>query len=342
MPGLGDKLPMKIANWNIEWMNRWFTADLDAAAFRPSADISGVTDIDDLCRRVANVIDGLDADVLTVQEGPSRKEEMALFVQRFLDGTYTVLGPTGKGSQKLFTLIRNGGAAAGATVVAPADPVKLTEPWEVDIDGNQVLQDYEFTREPLVVDVTDAASARAIRIVNVHLKSKFVHGGDNLWRDNRAEFVREALLARRRISAEASRLRTYLDALLEVDGKRAIVVCGDFNDGPGADFFERFYLTHNLVAAVAGSPLNPPKMFRHGFVDRVDEDDNYTAVFDDFIADVSNRRILLDHILVSPGLYWDITDGTVEHTVFDEQTKPSAAGNRERMPSDHRPQSIAF
>ena len=97
------------------------------------------------------------------------------------------------------------------------------------------------------------------------------------------------------------------------------------------------------MAAIAGNPFEPPFMLRHGFIDRELRERNFTAIFDDFIDGIENRHILLDHILVSPGLYWDLTDGRVEHEAFDAQVDSAArVGQRQRLPSDHRPQSIAF
>jgi endonuclease/exonuclease/phosphatase family metal-dependent hydrolase len=337
---------MKIANWNIEWMNRWFSPDSETAALRPADQVRGVTDLEALCGRVARVIDALAADVLTIQEGPSRRAELQLFVDRFLDGRYDILGPSGSGQQKLYALIRKGGRAVAAARAEADGEVRFDVPFPVDIDGDLHLARYELTREPLLFDVTDAASGKPVRIVNLHLKSKYVHMGEQLWRDpaTRIDFVRAALEARRRISAEAMRVRAYLDELLAEDGKRRIVVCGDLNDGPGSDYFEQHYLTHNLAAAaLAGNPFRPQQMFRHGFIDRVDKADNYTAVLDDFIDEVNDRRILLDHILLSPGLYWSLADGTVEHAVFEAQIDPAAApGSRQHLPSDHRPQSVTF
>jgi hypothetical protein len=43
-------------------------------------------------------------------------------------------------------------------------------------------------------------------------------------------------------------------------------------------------------------------IFKHAFIDRVPEDERFTAIFDDFVDDISDRPILLDHILVSPAL----------------------------------------
>jgi endonuclease/exonuclease/phosphatase family metal-dependent hydrolase len=336
---------MKIANWNIEWMNRWFSPDTEQPVLRPSEEISGVTDIRDLAERVARVIDGLEADVLTIQEGPSRRAEMRLFVSEFLGDRYSIIGPSGKGQQKLYALVRNGGPAEDPARVDEPGSIRFEDPFMVDVDGNLELQGYEMTREPLLLEVTDAATGKRIHIVNLHLKSKYVHMGERLWQDpgTRLDFVREAMLARRRISAEAMYVRRYLDELLEADLERAVVVTGDLNDGPGSDYFERHYLTHNLVAMLAGNPFEPPKMFRHGFIDRELRERNFTAVFDDFIDEIENRRILLDHILCSPGIYWDVTDGQVEHDVFDAQIDHTAdSSTRQHLPSDHRPQSVTF
>jgi len=336
---------MKIANWNIEWMNRWFSADRDDPELRPSHEISGVTDIKALCGRVARVIDDLEADVLTIQEGPSRLDEMELFVSQFLGNRYTVIGPAGKGQQKLFALIRNNGSARDAAAVEETGSVRFDKPFLVDVDGNLELEDYDMTREPLLFEVTDAATGTRIHIVSLHLKSKYVHLGRSLWEDDqrRPEFVREAMEARRRISAEAMHVRRYLDELLEADLERPVIVTGDLNDGPGSDYFERHYLTHNIAGMLAGSPFDPPKMFRHGFIDRETRERNFTAIFDDFIDEINNRPILLDHILCSPGIYWDVTDGRVEHEVFDAQIDHAASeDSRQHLPSDHRPQSVTF
>jgi endonuclease/exonuclease/phosphatase family metal-dependent hydrolase len=346
----GPEENMKIANWNIEWMNHWFTPDSEQPAFRRSDQIAGVSDVDALAGRVANVIKRMNPDVLTVQEGPSRHSEMALFVGDYLDDSYVVLGPSGKDQQRLFTLVRKDGAATDPERVRTTGKIDFDKPWQVDIRGNQELVDYDFTRVPLVVDVTDQASGRRTRVVNLHLKSKFVQQGEQMWRDpaERPEFVAQAILARRRISAEAMRVREYLDELLDPDGslsgaalERSVVVCGDCNDGPGNDYFERLYLTHNLVAALGGNAFVPQLMFRHGFIDKVRKEDNYTAIFDDFVDEIPNRKILLDHILLSPGLYWDVESGLIEHAAYEAEIDAGASA-RQRLPSDHRPQSITF
>ena len=79
---------MRIANWNIEWMNNWFVGG-DDVDFRDSYHPQGkpgdaIDDVDALCTRVASIVTLLDPDALCIQEGPSDIREMELFVSSYL------------------------------------------------------------------------------------------------------------------------------------------------------------------------------------------------------------------------------------------------------------------
>lgn len=342
---------LKIANWNIEWMNRWFTGDNDGAPqFKPSAEIQGVSDIDALAKRVANVINGLDADILTIQEGPSRKREMALFVGKYLNDGYKIHGPAGKGQQKLFALEKkDSNVVSGVVRVEEELEFDFDDVWEVDIDADLAIDEYRFTRPPLVLKVTTSTNM-TFRLLNIHTKSKYVHRGRRLWENpaTKQEFIVQALKARRRISAEAMRIREYLNSVFAEEPEARIVVAGDFNDGPGLDYFERRYLTHNVAGLIAGGPFQPQRMLRHAFIDQVNKDDNYTAIFDDFVDNIDQRRVLLDHIFISASLFWDgsgqrSAQGAIDHEIFNQQIDQNAPERmRQHLPSDHRPQSVVI
>ena len=154
---------------------------------------------------------------------------------------------------------------------------------------------------PLVVDLV--LGTHPLQVIVVHMKSNFINRGRELWEDpaRRQAFVVEALVNRRRISAEGMRLRRYLDARLSEDPAAAIVVLGDLNDGPGLDYFEELYLTHNVTDILVGSAFRPEWQFTHAQHD-VPAARRYTAVFEDFVPTRQVRRLLLDHILLSPGL----------------------------------------
>ena len=98
---------IKIANWNIEWMNRWFTDDKDEPpAIKTQIVVKNCEKfaVDQLAQRVAKVISSLEADILTLQEGPSRKSEMALFIKNYLQNGFDIVGPAGKRQQRLYVL----------------------------------------------------------------------------------------------------------------------------------------------------------------------------------------------------------------------------------------------
>jgi len=338
---------LKICNWNIEWMNKWFGSDAGPVALKPSGSISGVSDIDDLVTRVAKVIKDMDPDILAVQEGPSRYAEMTYFVTNYLGGKYEIIGPSGNDAQKLYALVKKSGPLSGAHKIEEEFGFEFDEQWDVDIDGDMKLtsdDEYDFTRTPLVLKA-DLPDGRTVRFINLHSKSKFVYRGRSLWNNpaTRQTFVEEALLARRRIAAEAARIRTYLNLVFQHEPDAPVVVAGDFNDGPGMDYFERLYLSNNVAGLIAGTPFNPQTMLRHAFVDQVSKKDNYTAVFDDFVDGIKDRKVLLDHIFLSASLYWKgsavAVKGRIEHKIWNNHSKPGAPGHREKHPSDHRPQT---
>ena len=334
---------VKLLNWNIQWMNDWFIPISEGDPAWRAADPASTADGGpSAAARAARVIDALAPDAIAIQEGPSRDGEMRLFVDDLLTGAWEIIGPSGSGAQKLYLLVRRGGRIETARRIWPDQgPLDLSTPWPVDATGDLVVEGYQFTREPLAAELI--VSGRRMIVVNLHSKSKYIHGGRGLW-DNEAtrpQFIAQAVRNRRRISAELMRVRQWLDAALDADPEARIAVLGDMNDGPGVDFFEARYLINNVVAIVAGNPFNPRRMLRHAFIDRELKERNFTARFDDFIDNITDRPLLLDHILLSPTLYWGgLRSARIEHEAFEAAT--ASGTGRDDRPSDHRPQSVTL
>ncbi len=329
---------MKIVNWNIEWMNRWFSGNNDPVWG------SGSLDPDEarICAgKAAAVITALEPDLLCIQEGPSAIAEMSLFMDEFLsDGgehLYDFMIGADGGAQKLYALRRKGGRISTFDRATDAETLALADDWDADVNGDMLLEGYDFTRLPLVVDV-DPVGEAPIRVVILHTKSKFVNRGRELWRDEnrRQEFVVQALEARRRISAEGFRLRTYLDALTMDDPDTRVVVTGDWNDGPGRDLFERSYLTHNVADIVLGSTFTPDLIFEAPLITRVPSPALFTARFDDFVDEIDDRPLLLDHFAVSPSLKSHVQGAGIAHEAYEAELDGDGSSRTER-PSDHRP-----
>lgn len=331
----------KVASFNVEWMNHWFGPDSAPAAWR--AKTAEGADVPTIARRAAKVIQAIAPDLLAIQEGPSRIEEMQLFVNDYMGGTYQVLGGRSGGQQRLYMLY-DPGAVTSAALRPSSQLSMLLDPWMVDVDGDAVPNQYEFTRSPLVVDAT--LGGDSLEVIVLHTKSNFVNNGEKLWKDpaTRQQYVVEALKSRRRISAECMRVREYVDARLDHDPKARIVLLGDMNDGPGRDRFEREYLTHSVTDIAIGTAFEPEKQFTHAQHD-VAAGDRYTCVFDDFVTGEKNRKVLLDHILVSRGLYGKqglrvVKDsGRVCHAEWQAQIA-SGGKKRQDRPSDHRPVAV--
>lgn len=332
---------MRLMDWNIEWMNNWFVGG-GQVAWRQSH--TGIADVRALAQRVANVITAVDPDVLTLQEGPSDTEEMSLFLGDFLsDATgplYSAFGGLDGGAQKIYTLVKRNGTVSNPRLAADPRTQQIFNEWLADIDGDMFLEAYEYTRDPLVVDVDLNATGETIRILSLHTKSKFVNQGEAMWNDpnRRQDFVVAALKNRRRISTEAMHTRIYLDDLFAADSASKVIVTGDFNDGPGVDFFEANYLTHGVADIILGSIYRPTQQYEHVLIGNVPANQLFTAIFDDFVDGINDRHLLLDHLAVSPALRGRYSNGRVAHVEYDAQEDANRPqGDRDRFPSDHRP-----
>ena len=334
-----------ITTINGEWMNNWFVAEAGPAAWRPTLP-RGEGDTAKAAGLLAGLIADLDADVVALQEAPSRADELALFIDTYLsdDGTPRyrfLLGETG-GAQKLALLVK---PSVEATLVPTAALGELVDPWLADVDGDGVVNEYQFTRDPLVCRLT--LDGRPLEVVVAHLKSNFINQGERMWRDpaQRALFIRSALQNRRRIANEGMRIRQYLDGRLDADPEAAIVVLGDFNDGPGRDLFEQQYLAHNVTDLLVGSPYRPETLFGHALAD-VPPDRRYSAVFDDFVTEEPQKQLLLDHIVLSPAMASGTAalrkaagSGRIEHDVWAAH-RTGDGERRDERPTDHRPASV--
>jgi endonuclease/exonuclease/phosphatase family metal-dependent hydrolase len=340
---------LKITSLNAEWMNDWFTPDADPVDFRTTFTRDGEQNRTDITAgRLADLIRSVDPDILAMQEAPSRPAELALFLDRYLNDAGTrryefIMGDTG-GAQKLALLYKPAVIHVGLT---PSSQLQmLIEPWLADVDGDAVLDSYEFTRLPLVT--TAQVGQSSVQVIVAHTKSNFVNQGQTMWENpaTRQAYIVAALKNRRRIATEGMRLRQYLDDQLQNDAAARIIVLGDLNDGAGRDYFEENYLAHNVTDVLVGSTFKPEWLFTHAQHD-LPESERYSAVFDDFVTDEPNRHLLLDHILLAPGFMADsgirvvAGTGTAEHVAY-EALVVNQGRKREDRPSDHRPVSVTL
>src|SRR3712207_4860618 len=103
---------------------------------------------------------------------------MALFIQSSLTAGGVALyvfflSDSGR-SQKL-ALLYKGGAVTTAQLAPHAESTDLIDPWHADVDGDGFLNEYSFTRVPLVVNLQ--LGGHPLQVIVMHTKSNFINQG---------------------------------------------------------------------------------------------------------------------------------------------------------------------
>ena len=206
-------------------------------------------------------------------------------------------------------------------------------PVQVDDQGTTING---MPRGALRVRVT--SDGRPLDLVTCHLKSKLLSFPDGRFQPrDEGERARFGAYALDRRAAEAVTVRAAADALLNGHGdERAVIVLGDLNDEPLA-------ATTQILLGPPGSEIGTPGFERPDRGDpmrlwnlapRIPEQQRYTRVF-------RGRKELIDHILVSHALVYQVTD------VDTGEVQPSSIGDvpaarRDEPASDHAPVIARF
>ena len=161
--------------------------------------------------------------------------------------------------------------------------------------------------------------------------------------EDRLKFVEGAIKARIKLATEAANVRKYIDAKFNQVSNPAIFVMGDFNDGPGKEYFEERYLFFDLLSNIQGDVFFASKFLNHALFD-FDESLRWSVQFKDFIMEDRKPEILLDHILFTQGLVdgslnleVEANAGYVEHEISE---LINSQNYKYAHPSDHRPVSL--
>ncbi|SHI38511.1 endonuclease/exonuclease/phosphatase family protein [Wenxinia saemankumensis] len=218
--------PIRLATWNVEWFDHLFD---DRGRLRPD----GPSGRDGIGRAeqgwaIARVLAALDADAVLIVEAPdiSRRRNGAAALEAFAARAgiraRAVLAGPGNDTQQEILLLHDPGRlqARHAPMSGPSPPFDGNGPGLVE--GRPV----RWSKPPLEAALT-LPDGRALRLIGVHLKSKAPIGAEDAADARR--------LARRNLAkqrAQAAWLRARVDEVLARG--EALVVLGDFNDGPAA------------------------------------------------------------------------------------------------------------
>ncbi len=353
---------IKIATFNVEWMvlafggkwTNWVPPDIPATF--PGGSVGGVRhpridDVHAMCRRIAGTIKDIKAKIIGIQEGPPLKEQLEAFVEQFLDGKYVVHHSNAKW-QSVCALVHE--SIADKVTAWQPDIPDINAAWSKipyypwGLIGADERKSHRLDRHPLLLSFKPKPN-KELRIMVLHTKSKFSKLKTRTqWETRDREAVLDALTVRAKLSAECFRIREFLDReLSREDSPRSIVIMGDFNDGPFAELMEREFMIHNIVDELVGSLLYPDFHFKHAMTPDTLRNAS-TTIFNDPLNDGAEVREIIDHILVSPGL-WQRHEGgfhikpdscLVEEKAYLDHDDSGATRKREFRPSDHKPVSM--
>lgn len=301
---------LKLLCWNVEWMNDLFVAGNGPAAFRPDGEKPGHGGSGSTVKlrreHLSGVLKDLAPDVVVMCEGPSRKEELTLFFNTDMPGTWSVELQRSPGqSQNLAVAVRTdtGKFANPALSFQDTNNDSRFNPFLVDTDSDDINEQHKFERRPLLVDVFPNGGS-AFTILGLHLKSKGIFSAIewSKWWDT-------ADANRKKILAQATQIRMkFLDPFLTsaATAAKPLIVCGDINDGPGLDASER-KLFGSGVERLMGTIWHPQRCLGNALFDTLKPKDKedldfsaiHTTSFRDPIFENTYQKEWIDHILYS-------------------------------------------
>lgn len=220
---------LSFCQFNIEWMDYLFdpAAPAESPRFLVSNEKAEVTHVDDLCKRIAHLIESSQSDVVFVEEGPSTIERMRHFVQQYLGDAYEVFGGLENLTQQLYLLSRKGNTALTHLQTDDDALAFLSQPFFFDADGERTLSEMKFTRRPLVV--RGKLLGQWVFFCVMHLKSKYVARGRSQWLSRTStvveQFVAKSISNRRRIQGECQRMREFISEVVNTKYNNPHIIC---------------------------------------------------------------------------------------------------------------------
>ncbi|MEP3946352.1 endonuclease/exonuclease/phosphatase family protein [Ascidiaceihabitans sp.] len=237
---------MRIATYNVEWMNTLF--DDDGTLMRDTAwsaryNITRARQADAL----GTVFKAMDADAVMIIEAPDsgRKRSSITALESFakafgLRTNKAVTGFTNDTQQEITLLFdpdkmqaRHDPIGAETGFSGSKTAPRFDEVFRIDLDVDRTEDLVKFSKPPLELAMRTTQGFE-FRIIGAHLKSKAPHGAKN-----HDEAMRFSIANRRKQLAQAIWLRQRVSDHLNAGVP--LMVMGDLNDGPGLDEFEHLF-----------------------------------------------------------------------------------------------------
>ena len=230
---------MRIATYNIEWMNSLFDDDgqlLNDGEWSARFNVTRAAQTDAL--RI--VFQAMDADAVMVIEAPdnSRSRDTVVALEQFaafaqIRARRAVIGFSNDTQQEIALLYDPDVLTVQHDAQVHDRAPRFDGQFQIDLDVDAAQDEVVFSKPPLELSVK-TRDGTPFRMIGAHLKSKAPHGAKN-----RDEVMRLSIANRRKQLAQAIWLRARIDGVLS-EG-HPLVLLGDLNDGPGLDEYEHLF-----------------------------------------------------------------------------------------------------
>ncbi len=341
---------MRLATYNVEWFNSLFDE-----AGRPLADDGWsaryqVTRAQQL-EALGIVLTALDADAVLIVEAPDwkppRRTEAALeaFAKLFdLRAKRALTGFANDTQQELALLYdpytveaRHDPVGAGTGKKGSEDAPRFDGVFRIDLDIDAREDLVSFSKPPLEAELRLKGIEEVVRFIGVHIKSKAPHGARS-----KADATRIAIANRRKQLAQSIWLRHRVEQHLSAG--EALIVAGDFNDGPGLDEYEELFGRSGLEIVLGADQPEAMRLIdphaRQALAGGKLQAHDTSARF--YIREESRYlTALLDYMMLSPGLAAKAKGWRIWHP-FDDPHIYAVPELREALltASDHFPVSV--
>ncbi len=271
---------IRIATYNVEWFNSLFDAQGALAEDDGDCARHGLTRAQQI-GALGAVFSALDADLVMVIEAPDHRPDLGRETGAMLEAFARRFG------------LRARRALVGAGNDTQQEIACLYDPARLSVSLDPRLGPLApLSKPPLELRVV--CGAQAMRLVGVHLKSKAPHGARD---EPQAREI--SLNARRTQLAQAEALRAQIEADLAQGD--ALIVLGDFNDGPGLDPYEAL-VGRSSVEVILGE--RAPRLYDPNAAQLLGGPTAGAASSARFYLPQEKRYLsaLIDYIMVSPDL----------------------------------------
>lgn len=297
--------PVRIATYNVEWFDTLF--DEAGALLNDSGRSArhGVTRAGQIAA-LGHVFRAVDADAVMVIEAPdhSRNRSTVTALERFaahhrLRTSAALIGFANDSQQEIALLYDPARVTArhdpgGSEPAVPSgDPDPPFDRTMHFADPEKADAGVRFAKPPLEVTLT--LPGGELRLIGVHLKSKAPYGTRS-----KAEAVQVSIANRRKQLAQSLWLRRRVDGHLAAG--HALVVLGDFNDGPGLDEYEKLFGRSGLEVVLGWDRV--PDLQLYDPHARLWQGRGASPASSRFYVAQERRYLsaMLDYVMVSPDL----------------------------------------